>query len=158
MSDELIPYRDYDPFHQMERVFDRMRGMMEGATGWPSAGSLALNVSEDEKNIVVEASVPGLADEDIDVRVEGDMLTISGERSQRVERGGEDRQWHMIEQRYGKFQRSVRLPAEVKTDKAQADLENGILTITLPKTEPSPVKKIAVKAKKLLAGDGNKKK
>ena len=62
MSDELIPYRDYDPFHQMERVFDRMRGMMEGATGWPSAGSLALNVSEDEKNIVVEASVPGLAD------------------------------------------------------------------------------------------------
>lgn len=157
MSDKLIPYRDYDPFHQMERVFDRMRGMMEGATGWPSAGSLALNVSEDKKNVVVEAAVPGLADEDLDVRVEGDLLTISGKRSQHIERDGEDRQWHMIEQRYGKFQRSVRLPVEVKADKAQADLADGILTITLPKTEPSPVKKIAVKAKNLLGGDGNKK-
>jgi HSP20 family protein len=157
MSNELIPYRDTDPFHQMERVFDRMRGLMEGATGWPSVESLALNVSEDEQNIIVEAAVPGLADEDIDVRVEGDMLTISGERSQRVERGGEDRQWHMIEQRFGRFQRSVRLPIEVKPDKAKADLENGILTITLPKTEPSPVKKIAVKAKNLLEGNGSKK-
>ena len=149
MSNSLLPYRDYDPFHQMERMFDRMSSLMDG-TGWRSIGSLALNVSEDENNVIVEASVPGIAEDDIDVRIEGDMLTISGESSQRVEQEGEERQWHLVEQRYGHFQRSVRLPVEVKSDKAQADLENGVLTITLPKSEPSPVKKIAVKAKNLL--------
>lgn len=149
MSNSLIPYRDYDPFHQMERMFDRMNSLMD-ITGWRSAGSLALNMSEDENSIVVEAAVPGIAEDDIDVRIEGNMLTISGESSQRVERGDEERQWHLVEQRYGRFQRSVRLPVEVKSDKAQADLENGILTITLPKSEPSPVKKIAVKARNLL--------
>lgn len=149
----LIPYRENDPFREMTRMFDSMREWMDRAflTPWqvPSGpASLAVDLTEDEKNVIVKTAIPGVREEDIDVNVQGDTLTISAES--RNEREEQREGWHLRELRYGKFARTVRLPAEVDANKAEAALENGILTITLPKSRPSPVHKIAVKASKLL--------
>ncbi len=112
------------------------------------AGTLALNVRDDEKNIVVEAAVPGVKENDLDVRVSGNRLTISAEVKQEESRKGDG---IIVEERhYGQFQRSFTLPTEVNPDKVTAELSNGILTITLPKTQASSVRKIAVKGHKLL--------
>ena len=155
----LIPYRDYSPFDEMDRMINRMRqSMLQGMSmtdaNWSESGrTLALNISEDEDNVEIEALVPGLTEDQIDVRIEGDTLTISGEYENRYERGDEDdRTWHVVEQSYGRFQRSLTLPAEVDTDNVEATLDNGVLTITLPKESPGPVKTIAVKAQKMLKG------
>lgn len=156
MAKNLVPYRDYDPFREMDRMLGQMQSLIERPFGWtpPRTGwnMPAINLSEDELDLVVEAQVPGLSEDQIDVRVEGDRLTISGEYEDKHEEQADNRIWHVIEQSYGRFERSIRLPAEVKADKADASLDNGVLTIRLPKAEVSQAKKIAVKAKKLLKG------
>ncbi len=147
----LVPYREYDPFQEM---IENMRSIVSQnsalSPGWPDVHQLALDVTEDEENVVVKTSIPGVSEDDIDISVSDNVLTISAETEDKREE--EETGWHMRELRYGKFSRSVQLPVEIKIDKANAEIENGILTITLPKTEPGPIKKIAVKAKKLLAG------
>lgn len=155
---QLIPFREDDPFREMMRMMDAMRNWMERAffaplTTWPTlaeVGTLAVNVREDENNVVVETAIPGVSEDDIDINVQGDTLTITAEAKAGREESREG--WHLRELRYGKCSRAVRLPAEVNAEKATAELSNGILTITLPKAKPSPVHKIAVKAGKLLKG------
>jgi HSP20 family protein len=151
---KLIRYGDYDPFAEMSRMVDQMRNLMDRSlpSFWGGeTNSLALDVSEDDKNIIVQTPIPGVNEDDIDVNIQGDMLTISAETKD--ERQQEDRGWHMREMRYGKFSRTVRLPAEVDRSKVEAGLHNGVLTITLPKVQPSPVQRIKVKAEKLLKGN-----
>lgn len=147
----------YDPFREMSMIRDSMlRDLSWPRLGWLDEDSemMALDVTENEKDITVEAVLPGVKEDDIDVRIEGDMLTISAEVKQ--ERDEDDRGWHIRERRYGKFQRCVRLPAEVRVEQTEAELENGILTVTLPKAQPGPLHKIAVKAKNLLSSGKDK--
>ncbi len=162
----LIPYKSDDIFHEMGRMIDEMRSLMERSfmglprMSWietPGVTPLQVNVSEDEKSFRVEAMVPGLSEDDITVEVQGDVLSISGEYRSKREEEDKDRTWHMIEQRYGRFERCIRLPAEIDRDRVEAEMENGVLTITLPKTQPSPLHRIAVKAKKALASGKNNK-
>lgn len=155
----LVPYREDDPFREMDRMLSRMRRLMSRSPlDWPDAtwstsgmAGPALNLSEDEDAYHVEALVPGLKEDEVDVRVTGDVLTISGEVQHEHE--DEGRRWHVVERRYGRFERSVRLPEAVKADDVEAELADGVLNITLPKVKPGPVHQIAVKARKLL--DGN---
>lgn len=151
-------YDRYNPFREMRRMME----LMERDLLTPfrdeveeEVSPLALDVTSDEKNVIIRTAVPGVKEEDINIEVKDGILTIDAES--RYEHEDKDQNWHRRELRYGKFSRSVRLPEDVKFDQANAELEDGILTITIPKTEPTPVQKIAVKARKLLEANGRKK-
>lgn len=146
----------YDPFDEMDRMFNRMRAIMNSTylpfdretVQNPDANLLAVDVTSDDKNVLVRTAVPGFRQEDIKIDVQGSVLTISAET--RTEQEDKQENWHVRELRYGKFARTLMLPEEVAADKADATLENGILTISLPKQKPNKVQQIAIKARSLL--------
>jgi HSP20 family protein len=104
-----------------------------------------LKVLPDDE-VVVKATVPGVKPDDLHITITGDVLTIRGEVKQEEE--VKEEAYHIRERRYGTFSRSLPLPVPVLTDKAKAEFENGILTLTLPKAEEVRPKTIEVKAKK----------
>lgn len=154
----LMRRDQYDPFSNMRRMMDRMRSSLglsllpfdEEWPQFPDTDLLAVDMTSDEDNVIVRTALPGVNEDDINIDVRGNVLTISAETKSETE--DNDQNWHVREMRYGKVHRSVTLPDEVDIDKANAELENGILKIELPKKESSPAHKIAVKAKKLLKG------
>lgn len=93
----------------------------------------------------MRASIPGIKADEVQIDVTGDVLTLKGEVKQEEER--KDRAWHIREQRFGSFERSVALPTSVKSDQAEAVFENGILTITLPKADEVKPRTINIQAK-----------
>jgi HSP20 family protein len=102
----------------------------------------ALDVREDKDNFVIRAELPGLKREEIEVSLQDGALVISGERqAEKVEEGVEV---HRQERYYGKFQRALTLPEPVAANKVKADYKDGVLTVTLPKTEEAKPKKIDV--------------
>ncbi len=147
---------------EMDRLFDQfwrggfalpsLRRMFEPAPlGRYEAGfgfaAPAVDVVEDDKAFRITAELPGLGEKDIDITISGDMLTIKGEKREEKEEKG--RNYYVSERRFGSFQRSFTLPEGVDRDKIEAKFQNGVLTLTLPKT-PEAVKqqkKIEVKAK-----------
>ncbi|NPV65780.1 MAG: Hsp20/alpha crystallin family protein [Anaerolineae bacterium] len=151
----LMRYDRFNPFREMRRMMDLVERELWPFEDEAAVNPLALDVSSDDKHVIVRTAIPGVKQEDINIEVRDDILTISAES--RAEYDEQKENWHRRELRYGKFSRAVRLPEDVNFEKAEAELENGILTIKLPKTEPSPVKKIAVKAKKLLEAKTEKK-
>ena len=90
----------------------------------------------------MQASLPGIRPEDVHITAHGDTLTIRAEMKTEQEKKGE--QYHLRERRYGQFQRAVRLAAPIVADKSQANFENGVLTLTLPKAEEAKPKQIKV--------------
>ena len=102
----------------------------------------SLDVEETENEVVVKAELPGLTDKDIDVSVVDDTLTIKGEKKHDKEEKG--KHYHLVERRYGSFQRCVRLPSSVNSKKASARFKDGVLEITLPKSEEAKPKKIEI--------------
>jgi HSP20 family protein len=153
----LTRYDRYNPFREMRRMMAMMDNLMERSLlsdeDDEGISPLALDVTTNEQSVIVRTAIPGVKEDDIHIEVRGDMLTISGESKSEVEDKQEN--YHRREMRYGKFSRSVRLPEEVHIDKAEAELDNGILTITLPRSEPSKMQQIAVKARNLI-GSGKK--
>src|SRR5262249_1531409 len=105
-------------------------------------GFPAVNVWEDGENVFVEGEVPGLKAEDLDITVVGDELTVKGERS---EAGDDQSSFHRRERGIGPFTRAIRVHREVKADQVQATLTDGVLLLTLPKTEAAKPRKIRVK-------------
>lgn len=154
----------YDPLYEINKAFDQMRSFMNTALvpfegqAWPQfdVNPLAVDVTSDDKNIFVRTSIPGFKEDEVNIDVQGKVLTISAES--KLEREDKKENWHLREMRYGKFARSITLPDEVVADHADATLENGVLTLTLPKQKPSLAKKIAVKAHDLLTAGSNGKK
>jgi HSP20 family protein len=103
---------------------------------------LPVNLSEDENHVYVQALVPGLEPNDIDLNVIKGTLTLSGERKEEERAGGI---WHRRERGSGRFLRNVELPVEVDMEKVSAECQRGVLTITLPKAETAKPKKITVR-------------
>lgn len=101
----------------------------------------ALNVWEDERQLFVEAELPGLTMEDIEVLVQRDELTIRG---QRKANGPADAAFHRRERGVGEFSRVVQLPYEVDSEKVSATIRDGVLSITLAKAEAALPRKIKV--------------
>ena len=101
-----------------------------------------VELSEDKNNFLVAAELPGLKMEDIEVTLLDGVLTISGERKQ--ERNVEEGAVHRSERYFGRFERSLTLPSEVAADGVKADYKDGLLTVTLPKTEAAKPKKIGI--------------
>lgn len=130
-----------DPFSELRRLQREMNrlfeGYVEGDIGWP-----ALNVWSNRDEVVVTAEVPGVDPKDLRVTVQNDVFTLEGER--KPDNPGENVVTHRAEREFGRFARSVRLPYEVDNAKAVAKYRNGILTVTLPRSEVSKPRQIAV--------------
>lgn len=104
---------------------------------------LALDVTENDENYTVHASVPGISAEDLDISFTENTLTIKGETKE--ESVDENEKWHLRERRSGSFMRSVTLPAAVNADAIEARFENGVLKLNLPKAEEVKPRRIAIK-------------
>jgi HSP20 family protein len=92
---------------------------------------------------VVKAEVPGMDPKDIDISLSNGVLTIKGKKKQ--EREEKEENYHLLERSYGSFTRSVQLPGEVQSDKISASYRNGVLKVTLPKSEEAKKKEIKIK-------------
>ena len=103
----------------------------------------SIDISENDKKFVIEVEVPGMDKEDIQINVEKNTLTISGER--KFEEKEENKQYHRVETHYGTFSRSLTLPDNADAQSVQAAYENGILTISIDKSEKSLKKLIEIK-------------
>lgn len=139
----------WDPFREAVSLRDAMNSLLQdsfvrpGGSQTPSAPTaLPLDVAETENEFVVKASLPGVRPEDVQITVQGDTLTIRGEGKTEEESNGQ--RWHIRERRFGAFQRSLSLGTPVDSDKAQADYEHGVLTLTLPKAEASKPRQIRI--------------
>jgi HSP20 family protein len=107
--------------------------------------ALAVDMYETDDAVIVKTAVPGVNAEDIDISINGDILTINGETS--AEEQVEEDSYIRRERRYGAFSRSVSIPVAIVAGEAEAECENGILTLTLPKAEEVKPKAIKVKAR-----------
>ena len=140
----------WEPAREMMTLREAMNHLFDDAftrpltlrDGW-SAPAIDMYQTDDE--IVVKASLPGVKADEVQINITGEILTLKGETKQVEEK--KDKAWHMREQRWGAFERAIALPTEVVADKAKAEFENGILTITLPKAEEVKPKIISIKAK-----------
>ena len=129
--------------HLFDDAFTRPFSVMrDGGSNWSSP---AIDMYQTDNEVIVKAALPGIKADEVQINVTGEILTIKGETKQEDEKN--DKAWHIREQRWGAFERSVRLPTGVVADKAKADFDNGILTITLPKSEDVKPKTITVKPK-----------
>jgi HSP20 family protein len=134
------------PFGELERMRQQMNRLLE-ETRAPyrptQAGVFPLtNLSEDKDNYYVRAELPGVKGDQLDIQVTGNNLAISGERKIAAEEEGA--RYHRREREAGTFSRMIGLPGEVDTDKVDANLQNGILTVVVPKAEIAKPKQITV--------------
>lgn len=135
------PNRDINTlWNAFDRMFDDSYMM---PSEQPRSWGLALDVAENDSAYLVKASVPGVDPQDIDVTIEKNILTISGES--RADETINTEEYRLRERRFGTFSRSLRLPAEVNADSIEASYEKGVLSLVIPKTEEVRPKKIAVK-------------
>lgn len=139
------PFRDFVSLRDaMDRLFeDSFISPRSGFLAPLTGGNLPLDIYETDQDVVVKASMPGVKSEDVEVSVVGDTLTIKGETKSESE--VEDGCYYCHERRQASFQRTVTLPSVTVPDKAEAKMENGVLTLTLPKAEEVKPKSIKVK-------------
>ena len=122
-------------FDDIDRFFDEVfvparRQVREG--DWAPR----VDISEDDGKIVLRADLPGVNEKDVSVKVEDNVLTLSGER--KFEKETDEENFHRVERTYGTFTRSFSLPETVDTDKIKAKYDKGVLTISIPKVETKP--------------------
>ena len=128
----------------MDRLFDdaftRPVNLRDGGLSAP-----AVDMYQTDDEVVVKVALPGFKADEVQINVTGDVLTLRGELKREEDK--KDKAWHIREHRWSSFERSIALPTAVTADRANADFENGILTITLPKAEEVKPRTISVKAK-----------
>lgn len=129
---------------RLRREMNRLFSNLPARTEWGAPTYPAMNVWTNEEGAVVTAEVPGVNPEDLDISVVGDTLTVSGKRDSDTTE--EDVRYHRRERGQGAFKRSFQLPFTVEAGKVEADFENGVLHITLPRAEADKPRKITVKA------------
>lgn len=149
----------WDPFSELTSLQDRVNQLFTQTFGGSGRGSdrslLSSNfvppvdIYEDDHNITLQAEVPGVEEKDLDIRLENNILTISGER--KLEHEEKKENFHRIERQYGRFVRSFTLPAAVDPDSVSAQFEDGILKVTLNKREEAKAKQIKIGAGKTAA-------
>ncbi len=139
----------FEPLKELETLHDRMQKYFDGFPGFgsdfSSTFSPKIDISDDEKNVYVEAELPGLKKEDIKITLQDNILTLKGEKNKVEEK--KEKNYYRSERSYGSFQRSFTLPVEVDSEKVNAKYENGTLILTLEKllATHSKVKEISLK-------------
>ena len=133
---------------EVRRLFQELVHQPWGGQGLSNATSWQprCDMVETDEAILIDVELPGVKREDVRLEVEDEMLNIAGERRAQAERQG--RNYHYLEQQYGRFERQLRLPRTVDREAIRAEFDNGILSITLPKKQDStsataPVRKDA---------------
>jgi len=143
---DLVRRQDNRQVSRFRTAFDDLFDRFFGDWGLPVARegwAPALDVSETEDALLVRAELPGVKAEDVNVSVEGNTLVLAGEKKESSEGGDEN--FRYAERRYGSFTRTVPLPGNIQADKIQAKYRDGVLTVTLPKSEEAKPKRIEVK-------------
>ena len=129
----------------MDRLFEesfiRPRSLFSGGDSDTALG-IPLDVSSTPDALIIEAALPGIKPEDVEITIVGDTLTINGQTSEEQER--EDSGYLYREVRRGRFSRTVTLPTQVDTDKAAASFENGMLRLSIPKAEAAKPRQIRI--------------
>lgn len=142
-----------NPFEEIEQFFNRMsRQFEETSRGIDSSepfsltlGSrtMAVDVVEDDENIVVNADIPGFEDDEIEIRVTDNTLRIDAEHEEAVDES-EGERYLRRERRHKSMSRSIQLPSEVDTENVEARMKNGVLSVTLPKREPEDAREVDI--------------
>jgi HSP20 family protein len=140
----------YDPFRELRNLQDEMTRLFTGAAPSSFSREEMLNgawnprvdIYEDKERLILEAELPGMTNDDFDISVENNVLTLKGER--KFEKKTEGDNYHRVERSYGSFTRSFTLPQSITTEGATADFDNGVLTVSLPKREETKARKIEI--------------
>src|SRR4028119_323375 len=145
----------YDPFRDIRGLQDEMNRLFSstfsrGGDDQMTRGAWnpSVDIFENQDQIVLEAELPGLKPENVEISIENNVLTLHGER--RFEKKDEGDNFHRVERSYGSFTRSFTLPPTVSSETANAEFENGVLRLTLAKREEAKPRRIEIKA-----GSGN---
>jgi HSP20 family protein len=134
------PYRELNALQsRMSRLLDVQYGQESLTTG---AFVPPVDIYEDEHSIQLKMEVPGVDEKDLDIKVENNTLTVTGER--KFEKEEKEENFHRVERRYGSFTRSFTLPTTVSTEDIKADYAQGVLKITLAKRTEAKPKQIKV--------------
>ena len=146
---ELELFGGWSPFreHSWGRAgrLGQMLDEVVGERGWaPQAAQVAIDCCEDEKSYIITAEIPGAKREDIHIELQDNMLTIRGEKKREREGKTEHDRW--AERTYGSFSRSFTLPGNVLVDRVGAVFRDGVLRLTIPKTEESKPKTVRIKS------------
>jgi HSP20 family protein len=131
---------------QMNRLFNDLfsqspERLEEGQTVW----SPLVDISENENEVKVQAEIPGMKKDDVNITIQDNVLTIRGEKKQ--EKVDKEKNYHRVERCYGTFQRSFTLPTAIQADGVKAKYDNGVLTVILPKAEEAKAKQVAIEVK-----------
>ncbi len=129
------PMRNPFSFHnEMGRIFGDLFASDEGGTDAEETAWIpTVDISETENGYEIRAELPGVSEDDINVSVTDNVLTVKGEKRQEAETEGKN--YRRVERRYGSFQRRFTLPSEVKTDDIKAKFSDGVLALSIPKSE-----------------------
>ena len=147
-----MPIVRWEPFRNLLTLQERMNRLFEESVRGAGRGqeedwamgawAPAVDIYEKGSDVVLKAELPGVEPKDVDIRIENNVLTLSGERKLDTEVQREN--YHRVERAYGSFTRAFTLPSTVDTSKVKADFKDGVLRITLPKREEAKPKQIQI--------------
>jgi HSP20 family protein len=149
---ELMPWkkREQKDWVNLRRDFDDLANRFFDRDFWAPSDMFkedswfpTIDISEGKKDITVKAEIPGVEANDIDISLNGKLLTIKGEKKQ--EKKEKEENYHRMERSYGYFNRTIELPSEVDPEKVDASYKKGVLKVELKKTKESETKKIEIK-------------
>lgn len=154
--------RRWEPFREIMSLRDAMDQLLNERFVWPyqrgadeAEGNLPIDMYQTDKEVVIKTALPGVQPDEVDISITGDRVTIKGEHK---EEEVKEENYFRKEQRYGRFSRSLPLPVAIKSDKTEAVFENGVLTLTMPKSEETKPKQIKIKPKPAIEGAKSKSK
>jgi HSP20 family protein len=139
----------WDPFgdfvtlrDRMNRLFEDMSGSKEEKDLMTRAWAPSVDIYENENEVVLCAEIPGVEEKDVEIKVEDNNLIIKGER--KFEKEAKEENYHRIERSYGSFFRSFALPSYIEQDKIEAEHENGVLRVRMPKKAELKPRKVKI--------------
>ena len=139
----------FNPFEEIDRIFHQIDPFSRGMFGRPGMRGIlskifpAVNIAENRDKYFVRAELPGIKADEIKVQIDGQNLTISGER--KIQSEGDNVKYYRRERESGDFSRTIRLPGEIEDENLTAKMVNGVLEVEIPKSEASKPKQITVK-------------
>jgi HSP20 family protein len=149
------PVRELDSLQSdMNRLFDRFFGSTSGNGPTQRRWIPAMDIAETDDSVVLRSDLPGVKEDDVQIEVKDGVLTVSGERRDEHEEKGED--FHRVERSFGRFSRSLSLPDGVDPDKVEANFDNGVLEVRIPKPEETQPTRVEI-GKGSVEGSGKEK-
>ena len=142
----LAPIWSRDPWNALRDEMSELRNRFFGEDdgGWLAGVTVpSLDLAETDNAVEVRMDIPGVKAKDIDIQLNGNMLTVTAQREEEKEEKG--RTFHRVERQSGRYSRSLMLPCQVAESEVAADYHDGVLSVTLPKTDESKAHKIKVK-------------